>query len=300
MHFTDDGYGHPISLPQVSTSNDRLYYLDGDARVRFLGIDGTTGLAHALEVGHLSRAAFAVSPDNRRIAVTIVDYPSVSTGPVRIRLYVEDLTGGTHRIDLFESSSMLEWPVGWHAGQLVIGVASVPYGQNQCEICAYRPQEYHVVDATSGRRLATLCPAASGGFSVTLPTPAGIECDVHSGDGSHQSLLQGWDGTSRTIPSDLCGIGGQLSPDGLRLATTTLPQWANGGCTGSASITLIDPYGRRVSTLAQGTPEGWLDPTHLIFQRPQGGSAILDSSSGQTIPVGTLGTMVGSLPGNLG
>src|SRR4030088_1660068 len=91
IHFTNDGYGNPISLPQVSASDNRLYYLDGDATVRYLAPDGASGIAHTLPSSHLSHAAFAVSPDDQRIAVTVVDYPTVSAGSVHMRLYVEDL-----------------------------------------------------------------------------------------------------------------------------------------------------------------------------------------------------------------
>jgi hypothetical protein len=44
---------------------------------------------------------FAVSPDDKRIAVSVLErtveaFPSLT----RVRLYVEDLTGGGHHVDL--------------------------------------------------------------------------------------------------------------------------------------------------------------------------------------------------------
>lgn len=253
-----------------------------------------------LPSGHLSRAAFAVSPDNQRIAVTVVDYPSVSTGSAHMRLYVEDLSGATHHVDLFDSTTVLEWPIGWHGGKLIIGVGGGPYGQNPCDICAYRAYEYHVADTATGNRLATICAGPSGGVSFGLPTPAGIECEVHYGDSYHQSLVESWDGRSRTIPSDVCGVGGPLSPDGQQIATILLPQQPDGGCGGGESIILIDPSGKRAPTAVQGTAQGWIDPTHVVFPTPQGKQSIFDTASGAVRPTDASGMMVGVLPGSLG
>jgi len=301
IHFTDDGYGHPIALPQVSASNDRLYYLDGDATVRYLAPGGASGIAHVLPSGQLSRAAFAVSPDDQRIAVTVVDYPSVSTGSPHLRLYVEDLSGATHHVDLFDSTTVAEWPIGWHAGQLIVGVGSGLYGQNPCNICAYQPVEYHVVDPASGKRLATICPVSAGGASAGPATPAGIECEVYLGaKQGHQSLIVAWDGSTHLIPSDICGVGGPLSPDGRVIATNHLPDQPGGGCTGSLTITLVDPSGKRTSTSVSGSPEGWMDAAHLVIQSPQGQLALFDISGGGVVPVAASGTLVKVLPGNLG
>jgi hypothetical protein len=300
IHFTDDGYGHPTSLPQVSASDNRVYYLDGESAVDFVTLGGSGGLAHTLPAGTLTHAAFAVSPDDQRIAVAVVDYPSISTGSIHTRLYVEDLVGGGHHVDLFESRSAVEWPIGWHAGQLAIGVAGGPYGQNPCDICAYRAYEYHVADAATATRLATICSGRSGAVAFGLPTPAGIECEVHYGARDHQSLLEGWDGSSRSIPSDVCGVGGPVSPDGRQIATVFRPQQPDGACGGGAFISLIDLSGKRVSTNAGGDAQGWVDSRHLVFQTPQGKLAIFDTSSGAVSPMDASGVMVGVLPGNLG
>ena len=301
IHFSNDGYGHPVSLPQVSASNNRLYYLDGEATVRYLAPDGASGVAHTLPVGPLSHAVFAVSPDDQRIAVTLVNYPSVSTGSIEMSLYVEDLSGGGNRVDLFDSTSVLEWPVGWHAGQLVIAVAPAPYGQNPCDICAYRsPAEYHVADPATGKRTATLCPVASGGSSIALPSRGGIECEVRGNTASHQSLLESWDGATHSVPSDLCGIGGPVSPDGQETSTLWAPQLPDGGCTHAATITLIDHSGKRTATAVPGTPQEWIDSQHLGFQTPEDKWAILDLSSSGTMVIDAPGALVGVLPGNLG
>lgn len=300
IHFTNDGYGHPISLPQLSASDDRLYYLDGDATVRYLAVDGASGVAHALPSEPLSHAAFAVSPDDQRIAVTVVDYPSISTGSAHMRLYVEDLSGATHHVELFDSTTVVEWPIGWHAAELILGVGGGPYGQNPCGLCAYTPDEYHVADPTTGKRLATICPTSAGGFSAGLATPAGIECELTFGGAQHQSLIEAWDGSSHRVPTDVCGVRGPLSPDGSQIATTSLPQQPDGGCTGGGTISLIDQSGKRSATAITGAPEGWIDSNHLVIQTPQGQIAIFDISGSGVTPAAATGTMVEVLPGGLG
>jgi hypothetical protein len=102
-----------VQVGNLSTSATTVYYLDGDADVRFLRPDRSTGLATHITLGSKQAAAFAVSPDNLRIAVSVLDYTRY---PVSTRLYVEDLHGGTNHVQLFYSSNVMEWPIGWHAG----------------------------------------------------------------------------------------------------------------------------------------------------------------------------------------
>src|SRR6266849_6392693 len=98
-------------LPYVSASNSRVYYLEGDREIHFLKADGTSGLVTTVPGSATAHAAFAVSPDDERIAVALLDY---SVDPVALTLYVEDL-GGAHHSELFTSTSKYVWPAGWHA-----------------------------------------------------------------------------------------------------------------------------------------------------------------------------------------
>lgn len=95
-------------MPYFNSTVGRLYYLEGDSDVRYLARDGSSGLAKRLPVGHLQHAGFAVSPDDLKIAVSIIDY---SVDPHRLRVFTEDLSdGGSHR-ELFTSTTRFEWPV---------------------------------------------------------------------------------------------------------------------------------------------------------------------------------------------
>src|SRR5437899_4832576 len=64
-------------LPLTSTSSTRVYYLDGDSDIRWLAPDGSTGLAMTVGVGPAGRIGFAVSPDDRRIAIGTVESPGL-------------------------------------------------------------------------------------------------------------------------------------------------------------------------------------------------------------------------------
>jgi len=99
-------------MSSTSASRSRLYYLNGGSEVRFLGLDGGRGTATQITLGSFEQAGFAVSPDDTRIAVAIFTYvpppaatPSFSPTYKGMRLYVEDLQGGGHHIDLLSSVS---------------------------------------------------------------------------------------------------------------------------------------------------------------------------------------------------
>src|SRR5881396_144577 len=110
------GINDAIELPYVSASKSHVYYLDGDRTVRSLNVDGTTGIAATISGGLSVHATFAVTPDDTRIAVGLLDY---SANPVRLTVYVEDLGGAHHQV-IFTSTNHYVWPVGWHAGQVVV------------------------------------------------------------------------------------------------------------------------------------------------------------------------------------
>ena len=83
-------------LPQpVSTSNTRAYFLDQQGNVNFLSPNGVTGIATHVPTGAATRSMFAVSPDDRRIAVVESTYNASGATTV---LYAEDLNGGTNHV----------------------------------------------------------------------------------------------------------------------------------------------------------------------------------------------------------
>src|SRR5439155_22935480 len=80
--------GAPVPEP-VSTSNSRAYFMDAPGLVRFIAPNGDAGSATTVPAGTASRPSiFAVSPDDQRVAVVVVDY---NASGARTKLYVEDL-----------------------------------------------------------------------------------------------------------------------------------------------------------------------------------------------------------------
>ncbi len=266
-----------VPLPVVSASATRVYYLDGDARVRSLSPNGTTAVVATVPGGARVHAAFAVSPDDRRIAVSVLDY---SGRAPRMRLYTQGLTSAIQS-DIFKSSQVYEWPIGWRNGALVLAILK---GSAYVQNTAANPYDafdgYHVVDATSGARLATLCPA---GVSVGPIVAAGTVCVPDTGQPYVQDLTGG------THPFAGAGDNAVLAPDGSRIAASD-----------GHSIFLLDAAGRRTTLKAQGLPQGWIDATHLLISAGYGVTeplSILNMRTGARLPLAIKGQFAGTLPG---
>lgn len=161
--------GKPTDLPYVSTSETHVYFLDGDAKLMAAGPDGAVSTVRSLPGTPDVHAAFAVSPDDARIAIALIDY---SAQPIRETLYVERLAGGG-RMDMTTAAGKYYWPVGWHGGEVVLATGpavnegSVPSNQ-------YGATGYATVDPTAG---AQPVPVGPGDCVPTgSVTPAGTAC----------------------------------------------------------------------------------------------------------------------------
>ena len=289
-------------LPYAMASDSRVYYLDGDSQIGWLRADGSTGTGPVLPAGPHVRATFAVTPDDSRIAVALLDY---SVDPVQLTLYVEDL-GGAHHAVIFTSTSRYVWPVAWHAGRLVvayIGPSGLPfkskmvnYSSRDLAFYPYGPSPYgginfHVINPLTAEREAII----SGGGASGLLTRAG------------SAVVQGqavdWSGHSLLLISpDSYGsisASGSVSPDGNQIAACCFQQsrtghmviWYQGGATKELQ--------------ANGTSTdwaGWFDNTHLImgfYQRSDGTPTVVEVYAGVTHPVDAHGIVAGMLPGSL-
>jgi hypothetical protein len=243
------------TLPETSTTSQRVYFLDGDWTVRFLSPDGATGIATQIppsppdSAGGSVQAAFSVSPDDQRIAVATVQ----ASG---IKLYVEDLSGA-HRIDLY-SGPIIEWPVAWLNGNLVLQLGFLTargYGSMN---------GYHVVSAATANRSSAVCDS---GVVDGAPSPAGVLCEY----GTVRPFAEvSWDGAIRTLPQACKGRGPR--PVALSLDGGT---YAAPDCTNSQlRVSIYDLDGTEhpvdvVNTAADVPmllqPVAWLDAVHLII-----------------------------------
>src|SRR5437899_4367529 len=109
--------------PPVSATRDKVYFRDGDTKIRSLGLDGKTSDVTTVPGGPSTVSFFSVSPDDQRIAVLVEDFSPVNS--INLRLYVEDLWDGAHHADIYtstvsKSGGTTLWPMGWHRGLLTI------------------------------------------------------------------------------------------------------------------------------------------------------------------------------------
>jgi hypothetical protein len=294
-----------VSITNVSTSAGRVYYLDGDRDVRYVAPDGSTGLATRVTGNSQAVAMFAVSPDDRRIAVAIFDYRSK---PIATRLYVEDLVGGRNRVELPMSFGNYWRPVGWHGGNLVLGGSTDTFPIRYGGLPLGPMESLQVMNPSNGRIVATFddpsCrPAGS------LPTHAGLACSANYID----ALTNDWkmrvgtiDWSAKVITFSTTGVfkgGVSISPDGRYLL-------AGFDRDGTMKLISSPSTGGTVAILpgvggfAGGG--GWLDSTHVVIRNLDGGPNNLPPAllvvDIQTQSVTTLVermALVGRLPGGL-
>jgi hypothetical protein len=290
-----------VQIGNLSTTSTTVYYLDGDSDVRYLRPDGSTGLATQIPLAAKHAAAFAVSPDDRRIAVSVLDYTRY---PVGTRLYVEDLHGGGNHVELFSSATAMEWPAGWHGGHLVMALGNNAPPQQYFDGFA-QAYGYHVADAQTGKRLLTLC----AGEDATRPeSPAGAECVSVPA-----ASIAFWGGGTRALPlarkpdatSGVCSLSGPISPAGV--VATVIVSSSQGGCGGGPHIFLVTAQGG-VGThpvASNVVPDGWIDATHLIVDAslytrsatPQ--LSIVNVTTGASAHIQAAGFFAANLPGGL-
>jgi len=234
---------HNAGLPWISESTTRVYFLDATGTVHFLALDGTTGIATHVDAATGQDIGFAVSPDDRKIAVAVLSYRS-ATSFAGTRMYVEDLAGGSHHVDIYSSSINAEFPIAWTKGRLVVALAT-PLCCKPDALNPYGAVEYHVVDPTSGHRVVTLCHGTVG--PIGPPTTVGVNC---------WGVQLHWDGTP------CCDVGtgafGILAPDGNSSAWGSPIEVAYG----------FSLSGQIFVTTTPGTVAGWLDVGYLIYREP--------------------------------
>lgn len=259
--------------PWVSTSDTAAYYLDGDSALMRLRPGGSPEHVRDLPGTSSIHVAFAVSPDDRRIAVALLTYGPTPSGGLPqadyrgMKLYVEDFDG-SHHIDLFDSPTVADWPVAWHGGDLIIAVSlkQIPgLGLNPNPYYAFGGM--HVADAVTGTRRASLC----GGTNELGPaTPAGVLC-YESG----KVMVSDWAGEETPTGISDCPAAA-LQPGGASIACGDLP--VGGGLLWSGASSRPLP----------ASPIGWVGPGHLLLRLPQSGAELFDLVSGTTQPVNAL------------
>jgi hypothetical protein len=219
---------------------------------------------------------FAVSPDDRRMAVAVIDFVA---GGASTRLFVDDINPtGARNLIFSESGSFTLWPVGWHAGDLV--VAKVPSCTQGGGPTCCGPQEYHVVDPATALRKYTV--GGSTCIVVGAPSPGGTMCENTTFTSA--SVLS-WTGATVTSYPISGPIGAYLSPSGLKVA-------------------LVDNTGTSIlgsNVTWHGLLAcGWIDEIHVFSGGDQQQQPIVgEFPDGITFPVAAQGACAGRIPGAL-
>jgi hypothetical protein len=265
-----------VPIP-VSTSNSRAYFMDVQGFVYYLAANGDAGRATKVPIGPARRSSFAVSPDDQRIAVVVIDFtPNGAT----TRLYVEDLNGGGHHLDIFaDSGAYTLWATGWHGTNNLV-VAKVPSCMPQTggPFCC-GPQEFHVVDPGTAIRKFTI-----GGPNCVIagpPSAAGAVCETAA-----QANLLTWTATAGGTFEIAGYTPAYVSPDGQVVAIVST----------SDPTTTLFPSKAIVALVACG----WIDNSHLITGGDtQHQPRVADVVSGKIVPVPAQGDCAGRIPGGL-
>ena len=210
-----NGAAGVVPIP-VSTSNARAYFMDAQGVVYYLASNGDAGRATSVPIGAARRSSFAVSPDDQRIAVVVIDF---TANGATTKLYVEDLNGGGNHREIFtDSGAFTLWATGWHGTNNLV-VAKVPacLPQSGGPLCC-GPQEFHVVDPVTAIRRSTV--GGPGCVIAGPPSPAGAVCE----SGTQANVLT-WTGTT-SASFDIAGqTPAYLSQDGqlVAIVSTTDP-----------------------------------------------------------------------------
>jgi hypothetical protein len=265
--------------PPVSASSNHVYLRDGDTRIRMLeppsnAVDVTTVPGNASIV-----SSFSVSPDDQRIAVVVEDFSSAST--IGIRLYVEDLQGGGHHLEIYststpkgpEATSLV--PMGWHQGELVLGVWAACTNQQ-----VPNPKALHLVDASTAVRQVSVGDASC--VPGAWPSPAGVACYA-----SANPQVRVYDWTGKLVTTIYMQAATELSPSG------DLLMLGYGGTSANTSVISID--GRTIVGFTQGQIGClWIDDSHVLAP-----GAVISYPSGTVTLLAQTGICAGRFPGGL-
>ncbi len=169
----------------ISTSDGRLYYEDGNSNIDYVTSTGKHGIAFTVNRPAGAEVAFAVSPDDSRVAVSILTNFNADAPPYTSHMYLMAMGGGIQQT-LFDGTSTsstapLTWPVGWDGANLVVAQSLAAYfsgispGTGPCSSGADCASQLRVFNPANRTLAPPLCAAGTGAITGT-PTAAGIAC----------------------------------------------------------------------------------------------------------------------------
>jgi hypothetical protein len=287
--FPNAGVCCDAELPTISISNTRVYFPDGPTAVRYLGRDGSSGLATSLRNPTAkTRAVFSVSPDDQRIAIAVFDWSN--PGPLISTVTVQDLQGGGHsvEVELEAKPPLYGWPVGWHAGNLVLarmpafGGAPNPNAANAYQLI--NPVTLEALAYLGGMTCPVVGPLSHAG---TACVAARCHCIVAADWSSQQNPTYTYADQNELNWAALSPSGHAVIFSESYGPTAGLGIWRDG------SVTFKQKY-------SSGRSQ-WLDETHALIACEGSTSCytIEDLTGGTSLRVMLPGSIVGVLPGGL-
>lgn len=282
----------------ISTSDGRLYYEDGLSNIDYLTPTGKHGIAFTVNRPTGAVVAFAVSPDDSRVAVAVLTNFNGDAPPYTSHMYLMAMGGGIQQT-LFDGNSKsstapLTWPVGWDGANLVVAQSLEAHfsgygpGTGPCSSgsdCASQLRVFNPVDRTFGPPLCPMDIRAMTG----APTAAGIACGAGPAASANTPKLAAvsWSGVVTSFGSNSPGYTSSQDPWGG--ACMLSPHGAVIAC---ASDTLdsgpVPAQAFRAGGVVQKIPNpldfqllGWLDGNDVVVAT--GGSISGDSIWGLAV-----------------
>jgi hypothetical protein len=284
-----------VLQPPVSATADKVFFRDGNTKIRWLTPDGKTGDATTVPGSASKVSFFSVSPDDQRIAVLVEDLSPATT--ISLTLYVEDLIGHTNHAVIYTNSvpklknGTTLWPMGWHDGLLVLAV----WAPCTFEPAGLGPTEWHVSNAATAVRVATI--GKNQCVPSIWPSAAGVAClDV----GNNQAVLYDWTGKITAVaPTQPDDVQSGLSPSGRSIFYATVA-----GIGAPPPATRIVNLGPGPTAAVSGHAAClWIDEDHLLAPDAVIGFASTAPGTGSVTATVTAlpasGVCAGRFPGGL-
>lgn len=238
------GADHVSIPPRVSATNGHVYVREGSA-IRMIVPPSTKVDVTTVPDSSTQVSMFSVSPDDKKIAVVVLD--TSSSTHIGTRLYVEDLVGGGHHADIYANSASRAgtpttlWPMGWHQSNLVLAVVPA---------CGNGIQEWHVSSSVTATRVATI--KSSNCQLSAWPSPAGVACEQPSGP----TTLYDWGGKVLGVT----GPGTDLEVPNTGVSPAGQSIYFSGA--GHTRLFQLGPG--PYATDPQHEACGWIDEDHLL------------------------------------
>jgi hypothetical protein len=273
-----------VLAPPVSASNDKVYFRDGDTKIRSITPSGLTADVTTVPGGPNIVSLFSVSPDNQCIAVVVEDFSALPA--IGLQLYVEDLVGGGHHVvtytTTFDARGANLWPLGWHKSSLVLLVVPACSQQQVAN-----PIAWHVVDADTAVRQVSV--GSSTCIPGWWPMPDMLSCyDIANKKINLYDWTGALGGTVATDPGSPT-----VGPYGGTVAVS------NGGGVGDTSPTTVIQLANNGGVSQPVTVKGaaaclWIDQLALLAP-----GAVIQNGSGAIIPQTPGSRCAGRFPGGL-